>query len=356
MVSNIDPNSIIQCAEKFGLCLDGSIEDTMDAIVRLEIERDVRGLSPMEIMFLRNSRMHSKDSIQHGQSFKPRHDDVFITTYPKCGTTWVSQICHCLRSNGDMNFEEIGTVVPWDILALDCNQNLEDEQVATPRLFKSHEDWAHVPGGGAKKDAKRGDHEAKYIYVVRNPKDAFVSFFNFLPAYAGLESGSITMKEFADAIFAGVSQAGGIWRHFLSFWHVRERPNVLILFFEDLKEDLRANVKLIANFMGIQSEKSVDMAVEKSMYSFMRAHATQFDDHFVFDCVKKRMGLGPKHVFKVGKVRKGGGKVGERKKIPDEVQKMLDMRWSEVLSETTGCENYAAFRKSLSKIINKNCD
>ena len=105
-----------------------------------------------------------------------------------------------------MNFEEIGTVVPWDILALDCDQNLEDEQVATPRLFKSHEDWAHVPGGGAKKDEKRGDHEAKYVYVVRNPKDAFVSFFNFLPAYAGLESGSITMKEFADAIFAGVSQ------------------------------------------------------------------------------------------------------------------------------------------------------
>ena len=61
-------------------------------------------------------------------------------------------------------------------------------------------------------------------------------------------------------------------------------------------------MKLIANFMGIQSEKSVDIAVEKSMYSFMRAHATQFDDHFVFDCVKKRMGLGPKHVFKVEKV------------------------------------------------------
>ena len=80
MVSNIDPNSIIQCAEKFGLCLDGSIEDTMDAIVGLEIERDVRGLNSMEIMFLRNSRMHSKDSVQHGQSFKPRHDDVFITT------------------------------------------------------------------------------------------------------------------------------------------------------------------------------------------------------------------------------------------------------------------------------------
>ena len=52
------------------------------------------------------------------------------------------------------------------------------------------------------------------------------------------------------------------------------------------------------------------------------------------------------------KWKKYGGKVGGRAKIPD-VQKMLDMRWSEVLSETTGCENYAAFRKSLSKINKK---
>jgi hypothetical protein len=293
--------------------------------------------------------MHSEKSVKHGQSFKPQQDDIFITTYPKCGTTWTSQICHILRG-GDMNFEEIGTVVPWDILALDCNQNLNDKQVAKPRLFKSHEDWAHVPGGGAKKDARRGDHEAKYIYVVRNPKDAFVSFFNFMPAYTGLKSGSLTMKEFADAIFAGVSQAGGIWRHFLSFWEVRERPNVLILFFEDLKEDLRANVKIVADFMGIQSEKRINTAVEKSKYSFMRAHASQFDDHFVFDCVKRRMGLGPKHVFKVGKVRKGGGKVGESKNIPSDVQDLLDKRWSEVLSETTGCQNYEAFRASLSRM------
>ena len=37
-------------------------------------------------------------------------------------------------------------------------------QVAAPRLFKSHETASDVPAG------------AKYVYVARNPLDAFVSF------------------------------------------------------------------------------------------------------------------------------------------------------------------------------------
>ena len=37
-------------------------------------------------------------------------------------------------------------------------------QVAAPRLFKSHETASDVPAG------------ARYVYVARNPLDAFVSF------------------------------------------------------------------------------------------------------------------------------------------------------------------------------------
>ena len=54
----------------------------------------------------------------------------------KCGTTWVTFIAHCLRTRGGTDFNEITEVVPCTIFALDCGQNLEDEQVAFPRLFK----------------------------------------------------------------------------------------------------------------------------------------------------------------------------------------------------------------------------
>jgi aryl sulfotransferase len=72
-------------------------------------------------------------------------------------------------------------VVPWDILALDCGQNLDDEQKGACRAFKSHE---------AYKDIVKG---AKYIYVSRHPMDAFVSFHHFLPRFMNLKAGDLSM-------------------------------------------------------------------------------------------------------------------------------------------------------------------
>jgi hypothetical protein len=54
------------------------------------------------------------------------------------------------------------------------------------------------------------------------------------------------MEEFADAIFAGASQAGQIWHHFAGWWKVRHHPDVLFIFFEDMKEDLRGSVAKVA--------------------------------------------------------------------------------------------------------------
>ena len=46
--------------------------------------------------------------------FAPRTTDTFIATYPKCGTTWMMQIVHQLRTGGSMQFPEIyAAVVPF---------------------------------------------------------------------------------------------------------------------------------------------------------------------------------------------------------------------------------------------------
>merc|ERR1711924_391100 len=114
--------------------------------------------------------------------------------------------------------------------ALQCGQDLDQDQVQEPRLFKSHEQYSHIAKGG------------KYIYVARDPLDAFVSFYNFLPGYMGLRTDDITMQQFTNAIFAGVSHSGNIWNHYLGWLKHHDDPNVLWVFFEDLKDDLEGQV------------------------------------------------------------------------------------------------------------------
>ena len=69
----------------------------------------------------------------YGINFKPRSDDVFVATAPKCGTTWMQQILHQLRSGGDMSFEVICDVIPYIESAYDVEIDLEAEHEFQPR-------------------------------------------------------------------------------------------------------------------------------------------------------------------------------------------------------------------------------
>eukprot|EP00941_MAST-03F_sp_MAST-3F-sp1_P001963 g1963.t1 len=295
----------------------------------------------LQLMCLRNAQMHDDESVAYGRAMKPRKGDVFISTYPKCGTTWTCQIVHCLRSRGDMNFGELTEVVPWDILAKQCGQDLSAEQQWSPRVFKSHETWEFIP--------KNGD-EAKYIYVSRHPLDAFRSFYHFLPDYAGLEENDLTMEQFKNAIFSNVSQTGQIWHHFVSWWNVRKQDNVLWLTFEELKQDLKKAIIKIAKFIEVDlDDELLRIVLHKSGFEFMSSEENHFhfDDHFVRNECKKRMGLSEDSKIKVGKVRKDGGKVGGRVAIPKSVTKVLEERWDSIVLPATGCKNYEEMRKKI---------
>ena len=68
-----------------------------------------------------------------GLSFKPRPSDVLIVTPPKCGTTWMQQIVHQLRTGGDMTFYDLYEVVPFIEFAHAVDIDLEAEQIKDPR-------------------------------------------------------------------------------------------------------------------------------------------------------------------------------------------------------------------------------
>lgn len=284
----------------------------------LEDEQSRKNRLALQLMSHRNQGMHSEASIERGRSFTPRASDVFVVTYPKCGTTWVTQICHALRTNASMEFGEITEVCPWDILALDCKQDLDADHVASPRVWKSHEAWGHVAKGG------------KYIYVARNPLDAFFSFYKFLPSFTGLQPGDIDTEAFAAAIFAGASVSGQIWDHFLGWYEQRHDANVLWVFFEDLASDLPAEVKRIARFMGVDATPTLlNKAARVSSFESMASKANKhhYDDHFIRKHIAAGMRLPADATHEVTKVNQG--KVGASKRvIPPALKARLDAKCS----------------------------
>ena len=114
---------------------------------------------PAGIRRLREKRrmFFPSESWRKGLDFKPTATDVILSTATKSGTTWVQQICHGLRSKGNMDFEEISLVIPFlEMASAYGYDDLQAPQPFLPRMYKTHFWYPHCP--------KRA---GKYIIVVR---------------------------------------------------------------------------------------------------------------------------------------------------------------------------------------------
>ena len=110
--------------------------------------------------------------------------DVVISPFGKSGTTWLQQMCHTLRTRGDMDFEDISAVAPWIETSTDLGLDLNAPQKAHPRLFKSHLGADKIPKGG------------RYINSCRDPKDALYSMYKFMEGWF-LEPGAVSLSDTA---------------------------------------------------------------------------------------------------------------------------------------------------------------
>ena len=69
------------------------------------------------------AKMFKKESREYGLAFQPRPSDIVIAPFAKCGTTWLQQIAHGLRTRGSMDFEEISNVTPWCLTSAPMGPN-----------------------------------------------------------------------------------------------------------------------------------------------------------------------------------------------------------------------------------------
>lgn len=278
-------------------------------------------------------KIFSEESSKLGLAFQPRPTDVIIAPYAKCGTTWLQQIAHGLRTRGSMDFEEISNVTPWIELAFDLGIDLNAAQVADPRVFKSHLGWQDVPKNG------------RYIVSFREPSAAFNSLYRFFEGFM-FEPGTIDMKTFFQWRNPPAEMGErGYWHHLASWWEQRNNPNVLLMCYEDMLADLPGTVRRIAAFMDIPLDDELfSCVVHQASREFMLEHKNQFDEAPFRRLISQRTGV-PVDT-EASKVTPGA-RDDPKYRLAAAQQRKLEEFWQAQISNRFGLESYEDLRHAI---------
>ncbi|KAJ9573815.1 hypothetical protein L9F63_008797 [Diploptera punctata] len=188
-----------------------------------------------------------RDHIDRIRRFTVRPDDVWLVTYPKCGTTWTQEMLWLLINNLDFETAKKIQLIRRSPF-LEFNEDFHSvdtmkiaENIASPRLIKSHLPLQLLP-----QQLWTVKPKVRIIYVTRDAKDVAVSYFHhhkLMCKYNG------TLNDFVDAFISGYALPGTIWDHILDFWNIRHEPNLLLISYEEMKKAIRRIATKTAQFL-----------------------------------------------------------------------------------------------------------
>lgn len=226
--------------------------------------------------------------------FRHRPGDIVITTPPKCGTTWMQNIVAMLVL-GTTDFERpIAQLSPWlDQTLRPVDEVLADLEAMDHRRFiKSHTPLDGLPW----------HEDVTYLVVLRDPRDAAVSWdhhfhnmdmertFELRAAASGLDDlaelppmeppSDDPVERFWAYMTRRPPSPEFAWnlhlvvRHAAVAWQRRFDPNVVLVHYADLQQDLDGEMRRIGKRLGADvDEDRWPELVEAASFSSMKARA-----------------------------------------------------------------------------------
>ncbi|KAG0425717.1 hypothetical protein HPB47_027146 [Ixodes persulcatus] len=205
------------------------------------------------------------ECVRSALRYKPQPGELFIVSYPKCGTTWVQHIVYGILHGRSPPKDALSFYREMPFLEFQGEDSARD--MPRPGAIKTHMPFKFQPYS----------KDAKYIYITRNPYDCCVSFFYHTKAMPEYKFQDGTFNEFFEMFIEGTADFGDYFDHVLSWYEHRNDPNVLFLTYENLKKDTAAWVLKIADFIGEEygrrlreDEGALDAILDRTSFRSMQ--------------------------------------------------------------------------------------
>lgn len=190
------------------------------------------------------------------RNFAVYPDDTFLVSYPRSGNTWTRfLIAHLVHPDKEVSFRNIESLIP----DTSSQSNRALKRTPRPRIIKTHEYFDH--------------RYRRTIYIVRDPRDVALSYYNFQRKYRQIADDYPLDRYVDDFVTGRKFPDWGTWAENVASWvYTRgHATNFLLLHYENMLKDTATELRRIAAFLGTESDPAqVRRAIERSSADRMR--------------------------------------------------------------------------------------
>nr|XP_039252799.1 amine sulfotransferase-like [Styela clava] len=231
------------------------------------------------------------------EKWSPREGDVFIMSFPKTGTHWITEIVKQIIYRRDPHRLKIGRRWHAELAIIEFGPaskfQIIDHLPVPRRIFSCHLP-AHLINLEKIRKCK-----AKIIYIYRNPKDQTVSWYHFSRKVPHAKSQQFkdlypdNWEQFIDNYFSGkmpTELRQGEWYpdHIKSWCKHKDDENVMFVSYEDLSKDILSEVRKVARYLGEElTDEEILSICEKSSFEYMKKSSTGTPLQDIYELFRK---------------------------------------------------------------------